>query len=584
MKNGFQLRNSYVVALLLALILPILAACGAEPPAAEPDTDGAQTTTAPTGAPATDATPDTGAPTGDNVLRISYNIFPDALNPQTSSFSQEIAPLSLNYEGLTGLDKDLQTVPAAAESWEYNDDATEITFKLRDGLTYSDGSPLTAQDFVNAVRRTLSPVAPGDYQTILGMIQGANEIIGTEIPTDTGTLPTKFEALQALAVDDTTLTFRLTQPTPYFHTLASMWMFFPAKQDLVEAGGETWWETASNQVGNGPFQFTNIDIQNQVIEYVANENYWQGRPQLDGVTIRVIDDLNVAFQAYQNNEIDMFEPDPNDVPTIKADPQLSQELLEYPGSCTLALEFNLTKPPFDKLQVRQAFSTALDREGITRDAYKETYVPTLTWIPPGFPGYDEGETRFAFNPDQAKQLLAEAGFPNGEGLPEIKYTYNSSNPANQARAEYIIQSLQAALGVTILPDPVEGTTLTNLRKSVETHPAMTLGGWCADYPDPQNWLSVYWKSSENFAKNIGYANADADQLMNEADVTQDEATRMELYQQAQDLIVEDAGHAMLMNNLNVYMVKPYVQGLDLTPQDSTFPGQETALINATIER
>ncbi|MCG8346539.1 MAG: peptide ABC transporter substrate-binding protein [Chloroflexales bacterium] len=578
MKNVFQLRSSYVVAMLLALILPILAACGGDQPATtDPGTDGSPATTD------TGSTGDPNTPEG-NVLRISYAVFPDALNPQTSSFSQEIATLALNYEGLTGLDKDLQTVPAAAESWEYNEDSTEITFKLRAGLSYSDGSPLTAQDFVNAVRRTLSPIAPGDYQTIISMIQGANEIISTQIPTDTETLPDRFEALQAIAVDDTTLTFKLTQPTPFFHTLASMWMFFPAKQDLVEAGGETWWETASNQIGNGPFQFTNIDIQNQVIEYVANENYWQGRPQLDGVTIRVIEDLTVAFQAYQNNEIDMFEPDPNDVPTIKADPQLSQELLEYPGSCTLAIGFNLTKPPFDNLKVRQAFSTALDREGITRDAYKETYVPTLTWIPPGFPGYDEGETRFAFNPDQAKQLLADAGFPNGEGLPEVKFSYNSNNPANQARAEYIIQSLQASLGVTVLPDPVEGTTLTGLRKSVETHPAMLIGGWCADYPDPQNWLSVYWKSSENFAKNIGYANADADQLMNEADITQDEATRMDLYQQAQNLIIEDIGHAMLMNNLNVYMVKPHVKGLDLTPQDSTFPGQETALINATIER
>jgi oligopeptide transport system substrate-binding protein len=170
-------------------------------------------------------------------------------------------------------------------------------------------------------------------------------------------------------------------------------------------------------------------------------------------------------------------------------------------------------------------------------------------------------------------------------LPEIKVSYPSNNPATQARVEYIIQMLQNNLGVTLVPEPVESTTLTNLRKDVSTYPQMLYrGGWCADYPDPQNWLSVYWHSRSNFARNIGYKNDELDALLDKADVETDPDTRFEMYQQAQDMVVADQGEVLLSNNKNTYLVKPYVKNVDFTPQDSAFPGQETGLLNVTIER
>jgi len=504
-----------IVALLLALILPILAACGGAQPASNTPADtqapaasapqatqapaGAAATTAPAaGAPATaapEAAPTTGAG-GSLRGAASAGTWPDTLAPQKTSFSNEIAVLLMNYEGLTRFDKDLKTVPAAAEKWEYNQDATQITFHLRDGLKYSDGSPLTAQDFVNAVYRTLDPHSPGDYQTSLGMIKGADAIINTAIPTDEAKLAGLDKALGVKATDDKTLVFDLTQPTPYFHTLAGIWVMFPAKQDLIDKGGEQWYEDAANQVGNGPFQITKIDKASNLIEFKANENYWNGRPKLDTVQYTYIQDLSVALQAYKNNEVDIIIPDPNDVATVKSDPVLGPEFKEYAGGCTYALSFNLTKPPFDNPKVREAFAYGYDRESVIRDAYKDTEVKTLTWIPPGYPGYNKDAKDFEFDPAKAKQLLAEAGYPNGQGLPELKYTYGSNNPANQPRAEYIIQMFQKSLGVTITPDPVENTTLTSMRKDVNTYPQMTRAGWCADYPDPQDWLSVVWQSNQ----------------------------------------------------------------------------------------
>ena len=586
MKKRMHMRSGFAMTLLLALILPILAACG------NPQQSGSQpanATSSETSAGAT-AAPSSASGTGQVVagtspnLRIAQVTWPDTLAPQKSSFSNEIAVLLLNYEGLTRFDKDLKTVPAAAESWTYNGDATAITFKLRDGLTYSDGSPLTAQDFVNAVYRTLDPHNPGDYQTSLDMIKGADAIINTAVPTDEAKLPERFKALGVTAPDDKTITFTLAKPTPYFHTLAALWVMYPAKQNLIDKGGEQWYEDPADQIGNGPFQLTKIDHSSNEIAFKANPHYWRGVPKIGGVELKYITDLSVALQAYQKNEVDIVFPDPNDVPTIKANAALSPEYKEYPGSCTTALAFNLTRPPFDNKQVREAFAYGFDREAYVRDALKQTEVATLTWIPTGYPGHDSGESRYGFDPAKAKAALAAAGFPNGQGLPEIKYSYNSNNPANQARAEYLAQMYQKSLDVMITLDPVEGTMLTNLRKSVETYPQMTFAGWCADYPDPQNWLSVYWASTTNFAANVGYGNKEVDTLLAQADVETDEAKRAQLYDQAQKKIIGDAAQIMRSNRLNTYLIKPSVSGLEFTPQDSSYPGQMTSLFDVVIQK
>jgi oligopeptide transport system substrate-binding protein len=602
-----NLRHSFALALLFALIVPILAACGGTTPAAAPTaaapaadapTAAAPAAEAPTTAPAEAATAVpaeaptamTEAPTAGavseagNVLRVAESTWPEQLAPQKSSFTHEIAVEMMNYEGLTRYDKDLKTVPGAAESWEYNADGTEITFKLRDGLKYSDGSPLVAQDFVNAIYRLLDPHTPGDYQTSVDMIKGADAIISTEVPTDEAKLADLNKALGVTAVDEKTVKFTLTKPTPYFHTLAGMWVLYPAKQELIDKGGELWHQDAANQLGNGPFQITKIDQSNNLIEFKANENYWGGKPKLDGLQYRYIEDLAVALQAYKNNEVDIVVPDPNDVPTLKADPDLGKEYVEFPGACTLTIAMNLEKAPFDNKKVRQAFSTGYDREGYIRDALKDTAIKTLTWIPPGYPGYDASETRFDYNPDAAKALLAEAGFPNGEGLPEIKYTYSSSNPANQARAEYIVQMFKTSLGLDIALDPLESKALVAARKSRDTYPQMLGGGWCADFPDQWNWISIYWRSTSSFAQNIAYNNPEVDKLIDQADIELDVAKRAKLYDDAQKLIIDDQGEIFTRNTKNYFLIKPGVTGYDKTPQDSHFPGQTTGLMNVTITR
>jgi oligopeptide transport system substrate-binding protein len=373
----------------------------------------------------------------------------------------------------------------------------------------------------------------------------------------------------------------LTQPTPYFPTIAGIWVAYPTKKASFESS-ETWWEDATKQIGNGPFQITKIDKATNLMEFKANENYWGGKPKIAGVRYQYIEDLAVALQAYKNGEVDVMTPDANDVPTIQADAVLGKEFKSYAGACTLGWEFNLLRPPFDNAKVREAFAYAFDREAFIRDALKNTNVKTLTWIPPGYPGYDANETRFDLDLAKAKQALTDAGYPDGKGLPEIKLTYSSNNPANQQRAEYLVQMYKNNLGIDLTLDPVESTTLTAMRKDPKTFPQLVRGGWCADYPDQQDWLSIFWHSRTEFAKNISYKDPEADKLMDAADVELDPVKRADLYQQAQVKIIGGLPMIIYGNSKNQFLIKPWVKGLDFTPQDSDEPGLITGLMNVTL--
>ncbi|MCO5214633.1 MAG: ABC transporter substrate-binding protein [Thermomicrobiales bacterium] len=256
------------------------------------------------------------------ILRIHQQTFPDVVDPQKSSFANEIAILSLNYEGLTRQNNDLETVGAAAESWEFNDDLTVITFHLREGLTYSDGSPLTAENFRYAVERTCDPNTAGQYQSILFDIVGCEDFANsTADGADADAYETTKAALGVVVIDDLTLEITLNAPAPFFPTVASLWVFFPAKKELIEQGGDLWWKDPALQLGNGPFQLSSWTDDLQV-SFVANENYWGGRANLDGIDYVYQSDSAVAIEAYRSGDLDMVTVDPSQLPVVTNDPAL----------------------------------------------------------------------------------------------------------------------------------------------------------------------------------------------------------------------------------------------------------------------
>jgi len=554
------------------------ATTAAEEPAAEPTATEAAAAE-PTEAPAASGEVET--------LSVNAGAYPDTMDPQKASFVVEIGHMHLMYEGLTRQNSALETVPAAAESWEYNEDATQITFQLREGLKYSDGSILNAERFEYSLLRNVNPATAGEYAAITDDIAGAAAWRGADVATlsaedlDKLKAEVQVKALDAAGNDCTgyeqedclTLQIGLAQSAPYFHTVMSLWVTYPAKEENITEGGETWWNDAAYQIGNGPFILEELVPSDRAV-FVPNPNYWRGQATYN-VEYRYITDSAVAFESYRNGEFDVVGAVAEDYAVIQADPELSQQYMLYPGSCTFAFMMHQQKAPFDDPKVREAFALAIDRDAWVEDVLQGLGSPTLTWIPKGYPGFDDSETRWAFDPEGAKQALADSTYGGVEGLPPIEFTF-ADTPRNRTRWEWLQAQFKEVLGVDATLNPVESTAFTNLTKDINTAPQAFILGWCADYPDPQNWLSVYWKTGA-FGERIGYSNTELDAMLTEADGTLDEDQRMQLYAEAQKFLLNDVPVAMMWNNVNSYLVNPRVQGIEVTPQDHLFPGDTDPL-------
>jgi len=520
------------------------------------------------------------------VLRVHQITYPDDFDPQKSSFSSEIAILSTAYEGLTRQDTSLQTVGAAAETWDVSEDATVFTFHLREGLKFSDGSPLTAENFRYAVERTCDPNTAGEYQSILFDVAGCAEFAGlleapgegTPVPEiDPAAFDAAREALGARVIDDRTLEITTVAAAPYFPTVASLWVFFPVKQEIAESDPDNWWKTAENHIGNGPFKITGIE-EDQLITFAANENYWGGRPILDGIEYVYQGETAIALEAFRSGDLHIAQLDPSQIPEVGEDP----EYLSYPVAFTGNLAFNLSQEPFTDKKVREAFSYAFDRETYCAVIRNGDCTPTLSWIPEGTPGSITTD-QYGFDPEAAKAALAESSYGGAEGLPPISMYWNSDDPAATPRAEWVAGQYRDILGIDITLEPTEGTALTDLRKNPETFPQMLLvGGWYQDYPDPQNWLSVYWKCDATFAIRFAYCNPEFDALVEQGDSTVDQEARAGFYEQASQILVDDVPGPFLYNLLQTVMIDDAVSGYTPTTLDAEWPGQFTSLLTLDI--
>ena len=586
------MRKMFALLSLLVLASMVLAACGGAAPTAAP-AEPAQP--AATDAPAQPAATD--APVMEEkpaILRVNTGTYPDIIDPQKSSFVNEIAHLNKFYMGLTTLNEKLETVPGAAESWKFSDDATQLVFTLKPGLVYSDGSVLNALRFAYAFQRNIDPTTAGEYASITDEIVGAPEWRAADtaaadydpevFKAALGVKASHADGADCADYEDTacdTLTLNFSKPAPYFATIAGIWVGYPAKEENIAEGGDIWWTSSKYQIGNGPFIWKSVEPFVKSV-FVPNPNYVGAGIPTYTLEFSYITDSAVAFEAYKNNELDVVASAAEDLPVIEADADLTAQHVTYAGSCTTKIQYSLFPTwngmpnPFTDKKVREAFALGYDAEGWARDVDGGLGSPTWTWIPPGYPGYDP-ESPLKFDPEGAKAALAAASEPfnsaeklNAMGL---KMTYAAS-ARNQARHEWLAANYKAILGVDLALDPVDPTTYTALQKDPNTYPLLGRGGWCADYPDPQNWLSVYWRS-DAFSTRWGYNNPDFDALVNEADQTVDVAKRADLYKQAQQILLNDIPAAFGYNSLNHYLVKPWVTGFQTTPQDGTYPGDVT---------
>ena len=553
------------------------AAAAASPTTAATTAAGGDMT--PTGAPA----PPTSTPRpGEKVLRMNLGSEPSTVDPQKMSFVGEIGFGAMNFEALLELNEKLQPVPAAAEKMDVSADGLKYTLTLRDGLKYSDGTPLTAHNFEYAFRRLFDPNLQGrDYASVAYDIAGSQALSEMATPTDTVKLKQLQDALGVKALDDKHIQFTLGSPVAYFPYILAIWVGWPTREDMVKAGGDSWTEPKT-YIGNGPYVLTEWNHGNGVV-WEANANYRKGKPKIDRIEMREITESAVSFQAYKNGELDFSGVAAEDLKTVKSDPTLSREFSQIAGSCNFYLGFNTQKAPFNNVKVRQAFAQAFDRQDYVDVVLKGLGQPALSFIPPGRPGYEPDVKQADFNADGAKKSLADAGFPNGQNLPPIKLTY-SSTARNKVRMEWIQAQMKTNMGIDAQLDPVEPKSYTELTKKAETLPQLFFLGWCQDYPDPQDWLSLVFRS-DSTVTHIGWKNAQFDQLTKQADIEKDATKRLALYKQAQQILADDAPVVFLYWDVTPTLIKPYITGMreHQTPDDAIIPGFKN-IVNIDIQK
>jgi oligopeptide transport system substrate-binding protein len=456
----------------------------------------------------------------------------------------------LAYSGLVAFDPRLNLVPDLASGWEVDPSDTVYTFHLRQNAKFHDGRPVTAQDVVYSWERAASPQLKSDTaQTYLGDIVGVKEMLSGQADHISG----------LKIIDDHTLQVTIDAPKPYFLLKLTYPTAFVLDRANVESGPD-WYRTPN---GTGPYKLTEWKSFERMV-YQRNEDFYLGAPGIQTIVIELY--AGVGMRLYEAGQIDMTGVSYYDVERV-LDPQdpLHNQLYSGVNLCTGYVNFDTTQPPFDDVKVRQAFSMAFDRQKYIDVLLRGQALPAIGLYPPGLPGFNPGLQGLPYDPEQARRLLAESKYGGPEGLPPIVYTAsgigNSAGPSVAALA----QMWQQNLGVTITVENLEPDRYID-EIYAGNHGQLFGGGWCADYPDPENFADVlfYSKSPQN---NGGYSNPQLDKLLEQARVEQDVTKRIAMYQQAEQIIVNDAPVLFTVHSLSYTLVKPYVKGFVWTPID-----------------
>ena len=529
---------------LLAIASLLVGACSAAP--------AGQSTTGGTTAGSADA---------NGTLTLNMGSEPDTIDPQKSSFVNEIGQASFVFEGLMSFDtKTSKPVPAAAAAApKLSADGLKYTYTLKDGLKYSDGAALTAKNFEYAFLRGCDPTAAGDYAFVFYIIVGCEAYNTTDTKKAT---PAELSAARAKvgvkATSDKDIEFTLTDPAPYFVPITALWQGWPVRESDVTKGGDKWTEPAT-YIGNGPFKLAEWK-HNEKMVFERNDNY-RKKIQIKTITKVMINESAVAFAAYRNNELDITGVGPTDLRTVEGDAELKAQVLDVGGSCTFYYGFNVRRPPFDDVNVRMAFSKSFDRAAFVKDVQQGIgKAADGGFIPPSMPGYDNTDTGQKYDVAAAKAAFDKVSPASKAGFEGLKYTY-SATAIGKTRAEWVQAQWKTNLGVTIELDPVQSTAYTALFKKGKDSPQLFLLGWCADFPDQQNWHTTVWATGGFSADRTGYSSKAFDDLVKKADKEPNSKTRDDLYNQAGKLLSADAPAAWAWYSGSKVLVKPWVKGV-----------------------
>jgi oligopeptide transport system substrate-binding protein len=482
---------------------------------------------------------------------------PPTLDPGLAEDNVSIDVISQLFEALVAFDDKGAISGLGAEKWDISADGLTYTFTLRQGPKWSDGKAVTAQDYAWAWRRNVSPKTASPYANTLFPVKNAEAINEGKLEP---------EQLGVEAKDDRTLVVTLEQPAAYFLRLASTWTLMPLRQDVIEKHGDKWTE-AQNIVTNGLYLLKEWQHDTQIV-LERNEDYWGAKPTLQKAIYRLYPEggSDQVLAAYETGEIDTtgagtsFELPPNQVDRILADSKLKEQVKIFDQSATNFITVNNRREHLKDPRVRIALGQALDRQRIIGEVLKRVGKPAYGLQPEGIVGR-KPEIWPKDDPAAAKKLLAEAGYPDGRGFPEISFTYNTSAQWKPF-AEHLQQRWKETLGINVKLDSMEWAVFLKWRKGDEWVQKGDLyrGGWFSDYEDPNNWYNVLWESrSDPLAFNSGWKNDRYDALAHQAAGELERSRRESTYGQAEELLAKEYPVIPVFHYSVRSLVKPYVQ-------------------------
>ncbi len=473
------------------------------------------------------------------------------LDPQLVNGVGEYNVISALIEGLVAEDPhDLHPVPGVAERWDISADGKLYTFHLRRNARWSNGAPVTARDFVESYRRILSPTLGADGAYMLHVVRNAEAF-------NKGTL-TDFNQVGFRALDDRTLEISLTNPTPYFLSLLNYDAWFPVHIPTVKKYGPvyergSYWTKPGRFVGNGPFTLDQWRL-NQDIRVKKSPTYWDAaRVRLNGIVFHTIDSNNVEERAFRSGQLHVTDTVPiNRIDRYRREQPDLLRIDPYLGSYFFRI--NVTRPILNSRLVRRALGLAIDRQSIVDHVTRGGQLPAFSFTPPDTAGYT-CEAAFPYDPAAARQALADAGFPEGRGLPPIEILFNTSEN-HKIIAEAVQQMWRKQLNLEARLVNQELKVYYDTRR--EMNYEVLRSTWIGDYADPNSFLNLWITNGAN--NQTGWSNAEYDRLIAEAGRTSDQAARYRAFQQAEAILLDDAPILPVYFYTHAFLIRPGVKG------------------------
>ncbi|MDY6835043.1 MAG: peptide ABC transporter substrate-binding protein [Chloroflexota bacterium] len=511
----------------------------------------------------------TGCEGSSDALRINLGGNPTTLDPQKAGAARDLSLVIQLFDGLLGFNQDLSLKPVVATevpstlNGGISKDGLTYTFNLRDDVTWSDEEPVTAQHFVYSIRRLFHSDTKAPYRSLFYDIANAKTYRKGEASADD---------IGVEAIDDYTLRITLGNPCNSFLQRMALWAVYPLRQDIVEGNGDEWDKSTESCIGNGPFLLQEW-VTDDHITLEKNPNYWGEKAMLDEVRYSMYEDAATEYIAYKTGDLDIARVPLGTEGTMADNP----ELISYPRLKTNAVFFDCAEPPFDNSTLRKALSTAIDRDALVNSVQGGRGSITYSWIPAGMPGYENDYNQtagdeFAFDSEQAQDLLAEAGYAEGKGLPDIRLVYSNVG-SNPTIAQFIQGQLEDNLGISI--DVVGVGQAVYWDRVFEEHDEWDLAyiSFSSDYPAPDNWLPDFFATTGAYNAGIAqYSNPVFDNTVASALAEPDDDVRLDLWQEAEAIMVQDAPAIFMFNDEMYALKKTSVKGVVSTAMDLYFPG------------